>query len=71
MLFSSSDGNRTERSVPVFSCGAAVYAIGKYVTKFMVYDILYQFTCMDKKRKVPIIAVGFKVNNQRAVHPLG
>ena len=51
MLFSSSDGNRTERSVPVFSCGAAVYAIGKYVTKFMVYDIFYQFTCMDKKRK--------------------
>ena len=51
MLFSSSDGNRTEWSVPVFSCGTAVYAIGKYVTKFMVYDILYQFTCMDKKRK--------------------
>ena len=51
MLFSSSDGNRTECSVPVFSCGTAVYAIGKYVTKFMVYDILYQFTRMDKKRK--------------------
>ena len=51
MLFSSLDGNRTDGPVPFFSCGTAVYAIGKYVTKFMVYDILYQFTCMDKKRK--------------------